>query len=102
MALLRMALPDCHPDGTADGWQSDMDMMADGIAEDGTTSYSITLDLAAANIKFRAGDSWDLNLGGDLAALSAGGDNIAISEAGNYTVVLSFDGETYSTTVTKN
>ena len=86
---------------TPTGWDSDTDLTADGFA-DGVTTYSITIDLGADEYKFRAGNAWDFNLGGDPSALEADGGNLSISEAGSYTVVLSYDGETYSSTATKN
>lgn len=81
-------------------WDADIDLTADGYA-DGVTTYSITGDFTTGEWKFRAGDSWDYNLGGDMAALSADGGNLTVAEAGTYKVVLSFDGSVYSSTATK-
>ncbi|MBU2525483.1 MAG: SusE domain-containing protein [Bacteroidetes bacterium] len=66
------------------GWDSDVDMTYDP----NTDTWSITLDLLPANIKFRANDAWDLNLGGTNGVLDFNGANIPIPEAGNYTIVL--------------
>lgn len=85
---------------TPTGWDSDTDMTADGFV-DGVSTYSVTLAMTADKYKFRAGNSWDYNLGGDASALSADGGDLSITEAGTYKVVLSYDGTTYSTTATK-
>ena len=64
---------------------------------------TITADLKAGEMKFRANQNWDFNYGGSNGDLEAGGDNIPVAEAGNYTVTLNFNepGEvTY--TLTKN
>lgn len=82
-------------------WDADIDLNVDGFA-DGVTTYSITGDFTTANWKFRANDAWDYNLGGDMAALSPDGADLSVAEDGNYTVVLSYDGETYSVSMTKN
>ncbi len=59
-----------------------------------------TLNLTVGEIKFRANDGWDLNLGGDLNALTIGGDNIQITSAGSYTVTLNLAAS--KATITKN
>ncbi|HDP75601.1 MAG TPA: SusF/SusE family outer membrane protein [Bacteroidales bacterium] len=69
---------------TADGWNSDQDMTWD--ADNGV--FTATLDLVAGEIKFRANDSWDYNLGGPLNAIEPDGANIPISADGNYTITL--------------
>lgn len=83
-------------DATPDGWNSDQNMTWDATNK----VFSVTLDLVAGSIKFRANDGWDINYGGDLNALTAGGANIAIAVAGNYTVT--FDPWGLKATVTKN
>jgi len=83
---------------TPTGWDSDTDMVANGFV-DGVSTYSVTLDLVVGEYKFRANDDWAYNLGGDAAALSADGDNLSVAADGNYTVMLSYDGETYSATI---
>lgn len=67
-------------------WDNDQDMTYDA----GSGTWSITLDLTAEEIKFRANDNWDLNYGdsGADGSLELGGDNIAVPAAGNYTVTL--------------
>ncbi len=82
-------------------WDADIDMTADGFV-DGVTTYSVTGDFTTAVWKLRAGDDWALNIGGTFDAVEFGGSDFTFAEAGNYTVVLSFDGENYSITTTKN
>ncbi len=78
------------------GWTDDIDMTAD-IANN---TWTFTGDLTVGQIKFRANDGWDVNLGGDVNNLSFSGDNINIDEAGNYTIVL--DLVNNKCTITKN
>ncbi len=72
--------------GTPDNWDSDQDMTYDPASK----TWTVTLDLSAEEIKFRANDAWDWNYGDTDAdeSLEPGGDNIKVSTAGNYTVVL--------------
>lgn len=81
---------------TADGWNSDQNMAWDAV----NGVFTATLDLVAGEIKFRANDGWDVNLGGPLNALEPGGANITISDAGNYTITL--NPWTKVATITKN
>lgn len=85
---------------TSTGWDSDTDMTYDP----NTGHLTITTDLVAGDIKFRANDAWDINLGDDDAngKLEYGGANIAISEAGNYTIELILNVPKYTYKVTKN
>ncbi|MEP0366588.1 MAG: hypothetical protein ABJN36_04090 [Cyclobacteriaceae bacterium] len=78
-----------------DGWADDADMT------EGTSSFTLNIALDAGEIKFRANNAWEYNLGGDLAGLTHNGDNIAISAAGTYDITLSTDnrGETYTATI---
>ena len=73
-------------DSTPGGWDSDTDMTYDA----GTSTWRITLDLVAGQIKFRANDDWGWNYGdtGADGSLENDGDNLVIDAAGNYTVVL--------------
>jgi len=81
-----------------DGWASDVNLDYD-LA---TKKYSITIDLAVGEIKFRLDDAWTTNFGddGNNLTLDAGGANIAIPSAGNYTIVVDFTAKTY--TINKN
>jgi hypothetical protein len=86
---------------TPTGWDSDTDMTYDPS----TKAYTITIDLVAGAIKFRANDDWALNLGDNdaNASLEYGGADIMIAEAGNYTINLYIVGVSkYTYTVTKN
>lgn len=85
---------------TPGGWDSDQNMTYDMTSK----TWSITLNLTAGDIKFRANDAWDLNYGdtGFDGVPDAGGDNIAISAAGNYTIILNLEVPGYSYTITKN
>lgn len=81
-----------------DGWVSDVNLDYD-LA---TKKYSITIDLAVGEIKFRLDDAWTNNFGddGNDLTLDAGGQNIPISVAGNYTIVVDFTAKKY--TIKKN
>ncbi|HDR88864.1 MAG TPA: SusF/SusE family outer membrane protein [Bacteroidetes bacterium] len=81
-------------------WDYDTDMTYDPIED----VWTLTVDLTAGEIKFRANDGWDINLGdtGPDGKLEYGGDNIAIAEAGNYTITLDLSNAIYTYTVTKN
>jgi len=83
-------------DATPGSWDTDTDMTWDA----GNGVFTVTLDLTAASMKFRANNGWDYNLGGDIGALTPGGDNIAISTAGNYTITL--DPWSFVATITMN
>ncbi|MFC3881708.1 SusE domain-containing protein [Algoriphagus namhaensis] len=86
-------------DATPGGWDSETPM---NFNKD-LNVLTITADLKAGEMKFRANQNWDFNYGGSDGDLEAGGDNIPVAEAGNYTVTLNFNepGEvTY--TLTKN
>jgi hypothetical protein len=85
---------------TPDGWNSDQNMTYDDV----NNKLTITLDLVAGDIKFRANDDWGVNLGDDGAnkAMEYGGANIAIAEAGNYTIDLLLDRAIYSYKIKKN
>ena len=81
---------------TPTGWESDTDM-----AYDGAFSWSVTLDLTADFIKFRANDMWDINFGDDGSdgTLEASGADIEVPEAGNYDITMRLhpvDGYTYT------
>jgi len=70
-------------DGT--GWNIDLDM----DSTDGGQTFSITQDLMAGELKFRANYSWNTNWGGTFAAsgtASLNGGNFAVAVPGNYTI----------------
>ncbi|WP_142785126.1 SusE domain-containing protein [Changchengzhania lutea] len=73
---------------TPDNWDSDQDMTYDPVSK----TWTITLNLTAEEIKFRANDAWDWAYGdndadGSLESV-AGSTNITVPTGGNYTVVL--------------
>lgn len=84
----------------ADDWNSDEDMTFDEV----TNKYTLTTNLTAEELKFRANDDWVLDLGDDDAngSLEYGGANIVVPEAGNYTIELILSGPGYTYTLTKN
>ncbi len=85
---------------TPDGWNSDQNMTYDAASN----SWSIQLDLAAGEVKFRANDDWGLNYGDDGgdALLEQNGANISIASPGNYLIKLFLDkpDHTYSIELT--
>lgn len=81
---------------TPGGWSDDTNMTWDATNK----VFTVTLNLTAGDIKFRANDGWDVNYGGPLDALVGGGDNIPVAASGNYTVT--FDPWKLKATVTKN
>ncbi|MBK8556955.1 MAG: SusF/SusE family outer membrane protein [Lewinellaceae bacterium] len=85
---------------TPNGWDSDQPMTYDAA----NNKWTITLDLVAGEIKFRANAGWDINLGDDNAdkKMEYGGANIAVVEDGNYTVDLNLNAAVYTYVVTKN
>lgn len=87
-------------DATPGEWTTDTDMTYDPV----TKVWSVTLDLVAGMIKFRANDGWDLNYGSNNAngIADPGGSDIPITTAGNYTVVLDLNGPLYRYSITGN
>lgn len=86
---------------TPGGWNTDTDMTYNPA----TGAWTVTLNLIAGEIKFRANDGWDINLGdkGNDKTLEPGGDNIPISAAGNYTITLNLTyGGNWSYTIKMN
>ncbi|MDX1913608.1 MAG: SusE domain-containing protein [Saprospiraceae bacterium] len=87
--------------GDATGsWDVDQDMTYDPL----TNKWTITLDLSVGKIKFRANDSWDINLGDNDAnkKMEYNGADIDVPEAGNYTVELNLGVPIYTYKLTKN
>lgn len=85
---------------TPNGWDSDQDMTYDPQSG----KWSITLDLVAGEIKFRANDDWAINFGDDDAnkTLEYNGANIVIAENGNYTIELILNVPKYTYKIIKN
>lgn len=83
------------------GWDSDVNMTYDIPSQ----VITITLNLIAGEIKFRANDDWALNFGDNdtNGSLEEGGANIPVASDGNYTITLDLkDSSFYTYTVTKN
>ena len=70
-------------DATEGGWDESTPM----TYNPDTGLWSVTTTLGNGSFKFRANNSWDINLGGDLNNLNYGGDNIPATE-GTYTITL--------------
>ncbi len=88
-------------DATPGGWDTDTPMHYSPA----TQLWTVTLDLTAKTIKFRANGSWALNYGSDNndGKLQEGSNtNIAIPKAGNYTVVLDLSHTVYKYKLIKN
>jgi starch-binding outer membrane protein SusE/F len=87
---------------TPNGWNNpDQDMTYDAA----TRIWSITLNLVAGEIKFRANDDWATNLGdnGNDGRPEINGANIPIATAGNYTIKLDLEtGGNWFYTIKKN
>lgn len=89
-------------DATAGGWDSDQDLLYKGNVDGAYTWLGVVTFGATGNYKFRTNDSWDFNLGGDLAALSIGGADLPTPGEGAYYVKISTadEGATWTSTVT--
>jgi hypothetical protein len=79
-------------DGTPGGWDADTDMTFDN----GTQTWSVTVPLTAAHLKFRLNHDWGTNYGGSEGVLAKGGSDITIAEAGTYLVTFDLNAGTYS------
>lgn len=87
-------------DATAGGWDADTDMSF--VGGKGSYIWTITTDLTAGELKFRANDDWPINLGGPVGSLSFDGDNIPITDPGNYTINLHIAPSGYKAEINKN
>lgn len=87
-------------DATPGGWDTDTPM----TYNPDTQLWTVTLDLNAADIKFRANSAWDLNYGSNDAngKLQENGANIHIDAAGNYTITLDLSHTVYRYKIEKN
>jgi len=84
---------------TPDEWNSDQDMTYDPTID----AMTISLNLVAGEVKFRANDDWALNLGDNAgdAILTPDGSNIVIGSDGYYTINLYLDNPDYTYSVEK-
>ncbi len=80
---------------TPGGWDN-----STPLTYNGDNTWSADVAMLADEYKFRANDSWDLNLGGDLTNLTLDGANLNAS-AGTFTVTVETPdhGATYSATL---
>ena len=87
-------------DATPGGWDADTNMAYDTT----TKTWTVTLNLNAGKIKFRANDAWDLNYGDNDfdGSLEEGGADIPVAEAGSYTITLNLEVAGYAYEVKKN
>ena len=77
----------------AGGWDNDTDMTWNA---DKGCWYIANVALTAGEMKFRANDGWDINVGGEFGNLVEGGANIAV-EAGTYDIELYLERTTKDT-----
>lgn len=87
-------------DATAGGWDADTDMTFEGGK--GSYTWTITTNLTPGELKFRANDAWDINMGGTESNLTQDGGNLTIADAGNYTITLTLSPQGYTARVSKN
>ena len=86
---------------TAGGWDTDTDMTYDTE----TGLWTVEIDLVADNfIKFRANDTWDVNLGDNNtdATMEYDGADIPITTSGTYTVELDLTDAVYTYKLRRN
>ncbi|HNZ69835.1 MAG: RagB/SusD family nutrient uptake outer membrane protein [Prolixibacteraceae bacterium] len=84
---------------TPGGWDNDTNMEFDPV----TRMWKLIVELGAGDIKFRANDGWDINLGdtGVDGILEYGGDNIAVASPGKYEIKLKLGMPDYTYTIEK-
>lgn len=89
-------------DATPGGWGGSTAMTFDAA----TTSWNITANLTAGEMKFRANNDWAINFGDNAPANfepDYDGANIKITSAGNYTIRLNIGrGGNYNYSIKKN
>lgn len=89
-------------DATPGSWDNSTAMTYDPAAK----VWKITTALVGGKeMKFRANNNWDVNMGdtGANGSLEYGGDNIKVATAGNYTITLDLSSpRNYKYTLTKN
>lgn len=86
-------------DATEGGWENSTPMSYDPETNRWTRTTTLT---AGKAFKFRANNSWDINLGGDINNLVYDGDNIAVTEGGTYLITLDLsDPTTYKCMVSR-
>ncbi|MEI7982674.1 MAG: FISUMP domain-containing protein, partial [Bacteroidota bacterium] len=85
---------------TPGGWDSETEMTFDTITE----VWSVTMNLTAGEMLFRANHSWELSYGDNDAngTLEQGGANIAVTIPGNYTITMDLSKAVYNYQLTNN
>lgn len=73
-------------DATPGAWDTGTPMKYDPVNK----VWTVTMNLTAGNIKFRANGSWDLNYGdgGNGMLVENGNDNIPVATAGKYKIIM--------------
>lgn len=83
-------------DATPNGWGASTALTStDNLVWKGVVTFG------EGKFKFRANDSWDVNLGGSYNDLNQGGDDLPSPGEGNYEVTLNLDKIPYSCTLVK-
>jgi hypothetical protein len=88
-------------DATPAGWDASTPMTYNKT----TKLWTVTAVLSQKEMKFRANNAWDLNLGdtGANGTMEYGGDNIKVPSAGTYTITLDLSSpRNYKYMLTKN
>ena len=88
-------------DATPAGWDASTAMTYNKT----TKLWTVTAVLSQKEMKFRANNAWDLNLGdtGANGTMEYGGDNIKVPSAGTYTITLDLSSpRNYKYSLTKN
>jgi hypothetical protein len=92
--------------GTPNGWPDNGVQDHNMVYNKTTKVWTVTLNLSANELKFRANDAWDFAYGDDGAngSLEPGNAaNIKVPSAGNYTITLDLSSpRNYKYTLTKN
>ncbi len=85
---------------TPGGWNEDTEMAWDPDNK----VWTVTMDLSAGDIKFRANGNWDINYGdnGGNGSLEPLGADIPIFVPGNYTVILDLGKPVYTYNLIRN
>lgn len=86
-------------DATPGGWDEDTDMSFAGGR--GTYTWKATMNLVPGELKFRANDDWDINVGGTTSLLTPEGPNIVIDAAGTYNIELNLAPSGYTAEIVK-
>lgn len=94
-------------DATPGGWGAStaMTFVTPPAGSPGNVKWTITANLTAGEMKFRANDAWTINFGDNAPRDNKpeyDGANIPIAVAGNYTITLDLLAGNYNYTIKKN